>query len=684
MFLGLVGVRRLAVSIALAVAANSPAAAVAAAEPSSPTLSHNTYLKASNTDPSDGFGTSVAIDGDTMVVGAVSEDSNAVGVNGNQADDSAYGSGAAYVFVRVGGGWSQQAYLKASNPDNYDDFGRSVAIDGNTVVIGAPFEDSAATGVGGDQASDDAVNSGAAYVFTRTGSAWTQQAYLKASNTGQDDHFGESVSVSADTVVVAASMEASDATTINGNQASNAAGGAGAAYVFTRTGVSWSQQAYLKASNAQSGDAFGYDVAISGDTVLVGAPGEDSDSTGVNGNSANDAAQTAGAAYVFARSSGTWTQQAYLKAINTDASDTFGTSVAIDTDTAVVGAPGEDSGATGVNGNGTGNTVGDAGAAYVYTRSGGNWAYQAYLKASNTGEDLFGWPVEISGDTIVVGASYESSDATGVNSHDNDAATASGAAYAFVREPGVWNARGYLKATNTETVDFFASSVGVSNDVIVVGAPAEDSGSVGVDGDAADDSASDSGAVYVLGPPCSAPPFSDVPSEHAFCPEIEWMSQTGVSTGFGNGTFKPSIAVTRQAMAAFLARFADATYPGCGEFGPFEDVPTSHPFCAQIQWMQSAGISNGFDDGTYRPSIPVTRQSMAAFLARIAGASLPACSIAPFSDVSTSHPFCKEIAWMKSTGISTGFGDGTYRPATEVTRQAMSAFLYRLRLVTSN
>jgi hypothetical protein len=207
---------------------------------------------------------------------------------------------------------------------------------------------------------------------------------------------------------------------------------------------------------------------------------------------------------------------------------------------------------------------------------------------------------------------------------------------------------------------------------------------------AADDS--DAGAVTVDGqnvPPagttdfgdsCAAQPFSDVPTGHAFCKEIEWMRDANISTGFNDGTYRPSTNVTRQAMSAFMARLAGAALAAC-DTAPFPDVPTSHPFCKEIKWMKESGISTGFGDGTYRPGANVTRQAMSAFVARLAGATLAACDTAPFPDVPTSHPFCKEIKWMKESGISAGFGDGTYRPGANVTRQAMSAFMFRLALL---
>lgn len=176
---------------------------------------------------------------------------------------------------------------------------------------------------------------------------------------------------------------------------------------------------------------------------------------------------------------------------------------------------------------------------------------------------------------------------------------------------------------------------------------------------------------------CDVGPFPDVPVAHPFCREIQWMKESDVSTGFMDGTYRPDAVVTRQAMAAFMARVADAFLQACST-PPFPDVPTDHPFCREIRWTKQSGISTGFGDGTYRPGTAVTRQAMSAFLARLAQSTLAPCTSAPFPDVPTSHPFCAEIKWMEAAGISTGFGDGTYRPSAAVTRQAMSAFLQRV------
>ncbi len=388
------------------------------------------YLKPSNTEAGDGFGYSVAVYGDTVVVGAQYESSSATGVNGAQSDNKAADAGAAYVFVRSGTNWVQQAYLKASNTGAGDLFGYPVAVSGDTVVVGAQGESSSATGVNGSQSDNSAADSGAAYVFVRSGTNWIQQAYLKASNTGASDLFGSALAVSGDTVVVGAQGEASKATGVNGNQSDNSVTGSGAAYVFVRSGSSWSQEAYLKASNTGAFDYFGSGVAVSGNTVVVGAYGEDSKATGINGNQSDNTATSSGAAYVFARNGTVWSQQAYLKASNPEALDAFGDPVAVSGDTIIVGAYGECSSATGVNGNQSDNSADYAGAAYVFARNETIWSQWAYLKASNTqaGDSLS--QVAVSGDTVVVGATGEDSAATGVGGdQSNNSAAESGAAY---------------------------------------------------------------------------------------------------------------------------------------------------------------------------------------------------------------------------------------------------------------
>ncbi|MEY2407389.1 MAG: trimeric autotransporter adhesin [Verrucomicrobiota bacterium] len=466
----------------------------------SPAAGQEAYLKASNTGVGDEFGFVVAIFGDTMVVGAPGEDSSATGINGSQGNDNAPNSGAVYVYVRNGTNWTQQAYLKASNSGADDLFGCAVAISSNTLVVGAYQERSSATGVNGNQANNSASGAGAAYVFVRNGTNWTQQAYLKASNSGASEYFGWSVAISGDTLVVGAPSEPGSGTGVNANQADQGAMDAGAAYVFVRNGTTWTQQAYLKASNTSAQDYFGGSVAMSGNTVVVGAWGEDSNATGVNGDQDNNSALYSGAAYVFVRTGGTWTQQAYLKASNSRAGDDFGFSVAIATDTIVVGALYESGSATGVNG--TQNIFGaaDSGAAYVFQRSGTVWTQQAYLKAANAGAgDHFGAAVAVADGVVVVSADSEASNATGQNGdRNNDDAPLSGAAYVFMGNGTSWSQQAYLKASNTDAGDFFGDSVAVWDKTVVVGAYQESSSAIGVNGNQSNNNSPESGAVYVF------------------------------------------------------------------------------------------------------------------------------------------------------------------------------------------
>ncbi|MCK7593460.1 FG-GAP repeat protein, partial [Pseudomarimonas salicorniae] len=456
-----------------------------------------TYLKAAIVDAGDQFGYSLALSGSTLVVGAPEEDGAAPGAGQGGQDNSVPGSGAAYVFVRRNGSWEQQAYLKASNAEENDDFGVAVAICGDTIVVGAIYESSASTGVNGEADDNSMPSSGAAYVFVRSGDTWRQQAYLKASNPGPGDLFGWSVDVSGDTVVVGAFGEDSAARGVNGDGSDDFADRSGAAYVFVREGETWREQAYLKASNAGAGDGFGVSVAVFGDTVAVGAVAESSSARGVNGDGHDDSAVAAGAAYVFVREGEIWREQAYIKASNSDADDRFGQEVALFRDTLVVGAVLEDGGARTVNGDGADNSVLDSGAAYVFVREADVWTEEAYLKPSNPGSvDRFGDDLAVSGDVVVVSARREDSPVGG--SQDDDSLTDSGAAYVFVRGDVGWRQQSMLKAHNAGQGDWFGNDVALEGDVVAVGAPLESSRSTGIDGDGDDDGADRSGAAYVF------------------------------------------------------------------------------------------------------------------------------------------------------------------------------------------
>ena len=172
--------------------------------------------------------------------------------------------------------------------------------------------------------------------------------------------------------------------------------------------------------------------------------------------------------------------------------------------------------------------------------------------------------------------------------------------------------------------------------------------------------------------------FSDVKSGDQFYTEISWLAQRGITTGYPDGTYRPLESVERGAMAAFFYRMAGSPQFTAPSTPSFSDVPTTHPFYKEIEWMKARGITTGWPDGTYRPNAPVNRDAMAAFFYRYAGSphvDLPATS--PFKDVPANSQFYREITWLASTGISTGWPDGTYRPVTPIARDAMAAFIYR-------
>ncbi len=499
------------------------------------------YVKASNTMGSidlyggGAFGLSVALssDGNTLAVGTTEEGSSATGISTDgtgEYDPLLSAAGAVYVFSRNGGSWFQQAYVKASNTGNLDFFGDSVALssDGNTLAVGASQESSGATGISTDgtgEADNSAGQAGAVYVFSRNAGSWSQQAYVKASNAEAFDRFGTSVALSDDgnTLAVGAGEEASNATGISMDgtgEGDNSAIEAGAVYVFSRSGGSWFQQAYVKASNTEKWDFFGESVDLSsdGNTLAVGARRESSNATGISTNGSGEAdnsADAAGAVYMFGRNGGSWFQQAYVKASNAEADDSFGGSVVLSSDgnTLAVSARGESSNATGISTDGSGednNSIAYSGAVYVFSRNGDSWSQQAYVKASNAeARDFFGGSVALSGDgnTLVVGADGEDSNATGVSINGtgemDNSTEYSGAVYVFSRSGGNWFQQTYVKASNTGTWDFFGTSVSVNNDgnILAIGASGEDSNAIGVthgaDATGADNSASSAGAVYL-------------------------------------------------------------------------------------------------------------------------------------------------------------------------------------------
>ena len=376
----------------------------------------------------DFFGYSVALSGDTLVVGSGLDD-HAAGTN----------AGSAYVFIRSGNAWAQQAKLMASNGAAHDYFGFSAAISGDTLVIGAPADLSVGTA------------NGSVYVFVRNGQVWSQQAWITAADGSPGDQFGLAVAISGDTLVVGAPYD-------NHTSGSDA----GSAYVFVRSGTAWSLQAWIKAGDAGAGERFGYAAALEGETVVIGSP--DDSHTGVF---------HAGAAYVFVRNGTLWTQQAWIKASDLGVNDFFGATVGLAGDTVVVGAPYDDH-TSGTN----------AGSTYVFTRTGSVWSQEAALKSTKGGpDDLFGYSVAVEGDTLVAGSGLDDH-AGGVNS---------GSASLFSRSGGLWMPQGKLIASDAAAGDRFGSAVALSANLLVVGSPAGNFAG-----------ASDTGSVYVYDPMAQA------------------------------------------------------------------------------------------------------------------------------------------------------------------------------------
>ncbi|WP_164743998.1 integrin [Saccharospirillum alexandrii] len=381
-------------------------------------------LQASNPGNNDTFGAALSLsaDGNTLAVGAKNEDSDADGIGGDETNNDAANAGAAYVFTRADGVWSNPTYIKANNSDSNDKFGESVELNdaGTVLAIGAPGEQSNDGIINGEQ-NNEVNNAGAVYVFNRDGDTWQQQDYIKASDATGDEFFGRAISLDSEgtTLAVAAQLEDSGETGVNGDPLVGGANKSGAAYVFVHDGANWTQQAFIKASNTEEQDLFGDSISISGDgdTLAVGTIREDSAVTGIDGDQSNNEAPSAGAVYVFTRTDADWAQQAYLKASNTDAGDSFGSAVSLSHtgDVLVVGAVNEASTAVGIKGNEFDNTN-PAGAAYVFRRTGQAWTQHAYLKATNTDSgDSFGNAVTLSGDgeTLAIAARTEGGNATG-------------------------------------------------------------------------------------------------------------------------------------------------------------------------------------------------------------------------------------------------------------------------------
>jgi hypothetical protein len=406
----------------------------------------------------DQFGYSVAISGDYAIVGAPTDDQNAVGATNFPE------AGSAYIFKQTAGVWALQQKIVANDRSNFDEFGSSVAISGDYAIVGSSRESNDVSG--GNFLS----SAGSAYIFKQTAGVWAQQQKIVASDRAAGDRFGFSVAISGDHAIVGAYQEDEDASF--GATASSA----GSAYIFKHTSGTWAQQQKIVASDRAVDDLFGYSVAISGDHAIVGAYFEDEDASG------GAAATNAGSAYLFTQTAGVWAQQQKLVSSDRAANDYFGFSVAISGDHAIVSAYFEDEDASG------GATLGAAGSAYIFKQTAGIWAQQQKIVASDrTAGDQFGYSVAISGDHAMVGAYIEDEDASG-----GATLNSAGSAYIYKQTSGVWAQQQKTVASDRAASDLFGFSVAISGDHAMVGALLEDEDAIG------EATATSAGSAYII------------------------------------------------------------------------------------------------------------------------------------------------------------------------------------------
>lgn len=417
-------------------------------------------LVASDRAADDYFGYGVAISGNNIVVGAYTEGHDAVG------GATLLSAGSAYVFNKDHGGidnWGQIKKLVNSDREAADLFGCSVAINGNTIVVGAYNEDHDAAG------GANLFAAGSAYIFNKDqGGAdnWGQTKKIVASDRAANDNFGWSVSISGSDIISGAWAEDEDDAGLNTLSA------AGAAYTFNLDqggAANWGQVNKLVAKSLLGNIYYGGSVSIDGDYAVIGASGEDKDAAGLNSK------LNAGAVYVLKKQAGVWTELKKLVASDRAADDYFGRRVAISGNYIIVGAHTEDEDAAG------GNTLSAAGAAYVFSKDQGgtdNWGQVKKLVASDRATlDNFGMSVSISGNLIVVGASNEDEDAAG-----GATLSAAGSAYVFSKDEGGTDNWGQVKklvAADRGASDNFGSSISISGNNIVVGAYNEDEDAAG-------------------------------------------------------------------------------------------------------------------------------------------------------------------------------------------------------------
>ena len=486
------------------------------------------YLKTPN--PQDkaafGFSSALSADGQILVVGSPRFD------NGDHQD-----AGAVDWFSATESGWQLEQRIDNPAIDGgaEDLFGYALALsaDGQYLAVTAPYEDSSAEGIDGDSTDNSLADSGAAYLFSRDDNGLTQLGYFKASNPDQRDYYGVRVALTDDAsrIAVGAPYEASNAAGVNGDQSNNEIDLAGAVYVYTQGDNVWSQEAYIKPSRASRNDSpcfepappgivcyesspsrFGYglDFDTAGDTLAVGAPGENSSDGQINGDQEDFKAKSSGAVYLLTRTGTEWSHSTYIKASNPGIDDEFGYSLSLagDGNTLAVGAPYEDSKLNGTSppltpedlDDDTASGEQDSGAVYVFTRTQDSWVADGIIKAEVTDEDdLFGWSMALNqdGSLLAVGAPREDSELRGLGGEPgNSSAPAAGSVYVYEAQTDDWQTVNYLKSSNTDANDTFGRTLALSHDgqTLAVSATGEDSRDPA---DLTDDTGDDTGAVYL-------------------------------------------------------------------------------------------------------------------------------------------------------------------------------------------
>lgn len=452
------------------------------------------YIKAEDGEREDFFGGVLAFHGRTLVVAATGKDPASRSDDETREDTPYAPTGAVYVYSRTDqGDFEQQALLQASRPDQYDLFGASVAIDSGTIAVGSIEQ---ATPAAPDTDGDSSPPGGEVYVFEQGDTTWDETAYIKPPNPNALDAFGSSVALWGDTLAVGAYAEDSAARGINADPFDDRASDSGAVYIYRKQASGqWLQEAYLKASNADPADRFGFALALHEDTLVVGANLEDGGISGINGDGTDNALANSGAVYVFIRRGDEWSQQAYLKGSPAGERDGFGTSMALFENWLVVGSPEQ---------NGSENDLADgtaprSGAAYLFHRGDDGWNQEAVLKAPGApGTTYFGGAIAIGSHLMVVGALGMDRRPVEGDRTTNRALVDAGAAFVYRPSTAGFAFDRRLEHRFADHGDMFGVSVAVAGPLIAVGSHHEDGGSRTLNGDERDNQLEGSGAVFVF------------------------------------------------------------------------------------------------------------------------------------------------------------------------------------------